>query len=128
LAVIFAVKIIYRNYQRKMNNNNNRTFTPTDLSDGNEKRYAPDTLLADIIDKETAEDTPKRDEVIQKRKKLLEENELFRLKDWAALSADDKDRLDPKVPLILRKLLDKACQSGKLFLKHNSFITNTIYD
>jgi hypothetical protein len=96
-----------------MNNNNNRTFTPTDLSDGNGKRYAPDTLLADIIDKETAEDTPKRDEVIQKRKKLLEENELFRLKDWAALSADDKDRLDPKVPLILRKLLDKACQSAE---------------
>jgi len=81
-------------------------------------------LLADIIDKETAEDTPKRDEVIQKRKKLLEENELFRLKDWAALSADDKN----KYPDGLKLILKRACQSGKLFLKHNSFITNTIYD
>jgi hypothetical protein len=79
-------------------------------------------LLADIIDKETAEDTPKRDEVIQKRKKLLEENELFRLKDWAALSTDDKN----KYPDGLKLILNKACQSGKLFLKHNSFISNTI--
>jgi hypothetical protein len=78
-------------------------------------------LLADIIDKETAEDTPKRDEVIQKRKKFLEENELFRLKDWAALSTERKN-------LFPAGFLDKACLIGKLFLKQNSFITNTIYD
>jgi hypothetical protein len=68
-------------------------------------------LLADIIDKETSEDTPKRDEVIQKRKKLLDENELFRLKDWAALSTERKNLF----PAGLAELLDKACQLGKLF-------------
>jgi hypothetical protein len=72
-------------------------------------------LLAEIVEKEIANDTPNREQVIRELKEILSRNYLYRLKDWAALSADDKDRLDPKVPIILRKILDKACQLGKLF-------------
>ncbi len=79
-------------------------------------------MLAEIVEKEIANDTPNREQVIRELKEILSRNYLYRLKDWAALSTERKN----KYPDGLKLILNKACQSGKLFLKHNSFITNTI--
>jgi len=82
--------------------------------------YGPDTLLSVIVEKETAIDTPNRELVIQRRKRLLEDNELFRLREWASLSAEDKN----KYPDGLKMMLEKACQSeGK---SNNTTICNRL--
>jgi hypothetical protein len=87
----------------------NRTLTPTDLpsTEGKRRKYGPETLLDEIVEIETAVDTPNREEVIKSRKKMLNNNELFRLGEWESFY----DQLKNKYPDGLRTILDKACQS-----------------